>query len=35
MDITVITKLRLATDNVDVRHDVLPASWFHEFYLFQ
>ena len=26
MDITVITELRVATDDVDVCHDVLPAS---------
>ena len=26
MDITVITELHVATDNVDVRLDVLPAS---------
>ena len=39
MDITVIIELRVATDDVDVRHDVLPASscasLFCEFYLFQ
>ena len=39
MYITVITELRVAIDDVDVRHDVLPASsyasLFSEFYLFQ
>ena len=39
MDITVITELRVATDGVHVRHDVLMASsyasLFCEFYLFQ
>ena len=39
MDITIITELLVATDDVDVRHDVLPASsyasLFCEFYLFQ
>ena len=35
MVITVITELRIATDGVHVCHDVLPASLFSEFNLFQ